>query len=76
MSDSIQRLRTGAASKQSTGTASGQKVGVTSFATAEEAIRADQATVDVPARVRERLAASAVETAPAVKPWWKRLFGG
>jgi len=46
--------------------------GTVEFQTAEEMLRHDAATVDVPEGIAGRLAESAGETHPA--PWWKRWF--
>jgi hypothetical protein len=46
------------------------------FASAEEVLRADAAGMEVPERVKTRLAESIAQEPTKSGPWWRKLFGG
>ena len=45
------------------------------FASVEEALREDRASVQVPPAVEQRLSKSIENLPQPGKPWWKRLMG-
>ncbi|HEY9510838.1 MAG TPA: hypothetical protein VIV82_13340 [Verrucomicrobiae bacterium] len=52
---------------------SGQRT-VQEFATAEELLRFDAASIPVPSTIAERLAKSSADIPKPNRSWWKRLF--
>ena len=53
---------------------SNQKQQAREWTTAEEAIREDAATVEVPSGIEARLRDSVAQEPPPQRSWWKRLF--
>jgi hypothetical protein len=55
--------------------AEAQQGSMRTFATAEEALRQDRSTVEVPPAVEQRLSQSIESLPKPGKPWWKRWMG-
>jgi len=74
MNESSHRMNLNQRSKQELEATheTGPESAVLEFRSAEEMLRHDAATIEVPAGIGERLADSAADT--PTDPWWRRLF--
>ncbi len=61
--------------QQETSTEGGQQQAGIEFATAEEVLRHDRASVLPPATIESRLQQSIAAEPPPPKPWWRRWLG-
>jgi hypothetical protein len=61
--------------QEQAGEAQAARAGVREFQTAEELLRHDAAQTAVPPEIVRRLSQSIAQSAPARRPWWRKLLG-